>query len=639
MRFTNQNGLLQVLKYSSQRLTRIMIAPVTNAYRKVYRVLNPNGFTTRIMSDVRKGSKELLSGQPQSLKDYFAIGNYYIAKKLALLVAVALILLPVLYLKYIHPILLTNFLTNTMVINSAEMAGYNGKVKLLSADGGTVLYRGPLVEGRITGEGSLYDYDGNLVYQGNFLKERYDGSGQTFWANGNTHYVGSFSENEYDGAGKLYNENGGLIYQGNFASGRYEGYGREYDGTGTLVYEGGFAAGVYEGEGTLYQNGSVLYQGQFKNGQMEGEGKLFSGAQVIYEGGFSAGTFQGEGREYDPIAGRLLYDGSYVAGQYEGEGRKFDPETGTLVYEGGFYQGAYEGEGKSYDPQTQQPLYEGGFRAGRYDGQGAQYDPQVGVVKYSGSFLMGAYHGEGTMYDPATGFVTAAGQFRNGSLVVYNANSGTMAEIPETPVVPDVPKDTQQSGNPSESETPVVPDEPVTPDVPSQSEIPGENTAASVYNGPTAENGTLDVHALADMTQEQFKQQFKMQPDTWTVSDGGVLVYEDKTEEIGVSLRTDTSGETVSVDVWNSASVEGAKVGMTKQQMANALGTPQTTTRETLGEARMISISQSNRFFGRLTNLSPENSVEVQTYSTQTGTIRAVFASGIDQCLILEVLP
>lgn len=643
MRFTNETGLLQVLKYSSQRLTRIMTVPVTNAYRKLRRVLNPNGFTTRIMSDVRKGSKELLAGQPQSLKDYIAVGNYYIAKKLVFLAAVGLILLPVIYLKFVHPFLLTHFLTNTMVINSAEMAGYTGKVKLLSGTGGTVLYKGPLTGGRITGEGTLYDYTGNLVYQGNFLMEQYEGSGQTFWPNGNTCYVGSFSANEYNGSGKLYSENGVLLYQGGFANGRYEGFGRQFDESGTLLYEGTFAAGLYEGEGTLYQNGKILYQGQFKGGQMEGSGKLYSGTRVIYEGGFSAGAFHGAGREFDPIEGRLLYDGGYVSGQYEGEGKKFDSETGTLVYEGGFYQGAYEGSGKTYDPATQLPLYEGGFRAGRYDGQGELYDPEVGVVVYRGGFMMGTYHGEGTAYDPATGFVTAAGQFRNGELVVLGG--GGAVDLPTIPVIPEIPDDPvtpEQPDTPTQPDTPVEPDKPSDTVQPSQPDTPVQppvDTGAKVYSGPVTSNGAMDVHALADMDQGQFTRQFKLQPDNWIVADGGVVIFEDKTEDIGVALRTDSSGATVSVDVWNDAPVAGAKVGMTRQQLSAALGTPQSTARETMGEGRMISISQSNRYFGRLTNLSPESSVEVQTYTTGNGTVRAVFASGLNQCLLLEVLP
>ena len=58
-----------------------------------------------------------------------------------------------------------------------------------------------------------------------------------------------------------------------------------------------------------------------------------------------------------------------------------------------------------------------------------------------------------------------------------------------------------------------------------------------------------------------------------------------------------------------------------------------------MGAGRLISISQSNRYFGRLTNLSPESKVTVYTYSTGSGTVRAVFAAGTEECLLLEVLP
>lgn len=638
MRFTDQTGLLQVLKYSSQRLSRIMTVPVTNGYRKLRRLLNPNGFTTRVMSDVRKGSKELLAGQPQSLKDYFAIGNYYIAKKLVVLAAVLMILLPVLYLRFLHPTVQSHFLTKSMVVNTAEMMGYNGKVKLLSHRGGTILYHGPLVEGRITGEGTLYDYNGNLLYQGSFLMEQYEGMGQLFWPNGKPRYIGEFSANQYNGQGTLYTEKGTILYEGSFAAGQYEGPGRLYDERGVILYSGDFAGGEFSGEGTLFQNGSALYRGQFKNGQMEGEGRLFSGDTVIYEGGFSAGAFSGEGRAYDPVEGRLLYSGSYVAGQYEGEGRRFDPETGNLVYEGGFYQGVYEGSGRYFDAQSQQILYEGEFRNGRYDGAGIAYDAEAGVVRYNGTFSRGVYHGEGTLFDPDTGFVVAAGQFRNGKLLVVDVDGGAVIDpnIPDVPDIPDIPDEPDDPVVPDEPDVPDTPDEPDIPDIPDEPDVPKE---IRVYRGPVQEDGSMDVYALADMEKGTFTEQFTIDGDSWSVSEGEVLVYEDKTEKIGVVLRTDKSGKTISVDVWNDAAVSGVTVGMTRDQVSAALGKAEKTEKETMGEGRMISISQSNRYFGRLTNLSPDSRVEVWTYTTEQGTVRVVFAAGIDQCLLLEILP
>lgn len=610
MRFTNETGLIQVLKYSSQRLTRILTVPVTNGYRKVRRALNPNGFTTRVMADVRTGSKELINGKPQSLKDYFSLGNYYIAKKLAFIIAVLLLVLPVLYLKFLHPVVRSNFLTATMVVNSAEMVGYSGKVQLLAGSGGTVLYRGPLVDGRITGEGKLYDYEGNLAYQGAFLMEQYEGSGQTFWPNGKARYVGSFAGNQYEGRGTLYTEDG------------------------SLLYEGSFAAGLYDGEGILYQNGDLLYRGRFKAGQMAGEGKLYSGSLVIYEGGFADGTFGGAGREYDPVAGHLIYDGVYVAGKYEGQGRQFDAGTGMLTYEGGFYQGAYEGEGKSYDPQTQLPLYEGGFRAGRHDGEGVEYDPVLGAVVYRGGFLLGFYHGAGIQYDPATGFVTAAGQYRNGQPVVPGEDS--LAEYGTLPSAAS-PAEKGTAGRDGDKTPP-----PETSDrgqTQTQPEKPPAGSGGRVYQGPKTAAGGIDYTSLAKMTAAQVRTQFSTQPNSWSLSDGDVLIYTDQTEGIGLALRTDSSGKTVSLDVWNDASVAGAKAGASRAELNTALGAPAGSVRETMGEGRMISISQSNRYFGRLTNLSPESKVTVYTYQTGAGTIRAVFAGSTDQCLLLEILP
>ena len=618
MRFTNETGLMQVLKYSSQRLTRILTVPVTNGYRKLRRIFNPNGFTTRVMADVRKGGKDLISGKPQSLADYFSIGNYYVAKKLVFLAAVLVFVLPVLYLKFLHPVIKSNFLTVPMVVNSAEMVGYTGKVELLAQEGGTVLYRGPLSEGRITGEGKLYDYEGNLVYQGSFVMEQYEGSGQSFWPNGTLQYVGGFSGSQYEGSGKLYTEDD------------------------VLLYEGDFSKGLYEGEGTLYQNGAVLYRGAFKAGKMEGQGRLYAGDLVVYEGSFSGGTFEGSGREYDPVAGRLIYDGEYAAGQYQGQGRQFDADTGALLYEGGFYQGVYEGEGTLYDPDTQLPLYAGGFRAGRYDGEGTEYDPTEGTVIYKGEFALGAYHGAGTQYDPATGFVTASGQYRNGQLVDPTAQGEPGGSTEEPGGSTQEPGGTDGPGG-STGEPGGSTQEPGgSTEEPGGSMEPGGSTeepGAPFYEGPVTADGGVDYAALADMTASEAQEQFGTRPTSWTLSGGGVLVYADQTEGIGLSIRTDSSGNTVSVDVWNDASVAGAEAGMTQAELTAALGVPTGSTQETMGEGRMISVSQSNRYFGRLTNLSPESQVTVYTYETSAGTVRAVFAAGTDQCLILEVLP
>ena len=228
MRFTNETSLTQLLKYNSQRLVRIMTVPINNGYRRLRRIFNPNGFTTRVMSDVRKKSTEVIAGKPQSLADYYSFGHYYIAKKLVILLVVAALILPVLYLKFLHPVVQAHLLTTELEINQPQMMGFTGKVKLYDHSGGTLLYQGPMTEGRITGKGTLYDYSGTLVYQGDFLMEQYEGKGQCFWPNGRVRYTGDFAANQYEGRGKAYSEDGSLLYDGDFAAGQYQGPGSLY---------------------------------------------------------------------------------------------------------------------------------------------------------------------------------------------------------------------------------------------------------------------------------------------------------------------------------------------------------------------------------------------------------------------------
>jgi len=648
MRFTDPTSLMQVLKYSSQRLTRILTVPLTNGYRKLRQVVNPNGFTSRVMSDVRKGGQDLLQGKPSSLKDYISYGNYYIAKKLLFLIALLLLVLPILFFKYLYPVIRQNLLTVSMPVNSTERMGYTGKVRLLSAKDGTVLYQGKLDEGRVTGKGVLYDYDGNRIYEGDFLMEQYDGSGQTFWPNGKIRYSGTFAANQYEGRGILYGENGALLYDGNFASGVYEGMGRLYGRDGKILYVGNFASGRYDGDGVLYEDGAVLYEGSFAAGQMEGSGKLYSGSTVIYEGEFAGGTFSGAGKAYDPLEGRLMYDGAFSSGQYEGQGRLFDAETGALVYEGGFYQGVYEGDGKLYNPETGLPVYEGGFRAGRYDGSGTEYDATLGTAVYQGDFLLGVYHGTGTQYDPVTGFVTASGEYRNGQLVVIGADGNPVGEVtaPSNPTTSGGAAGGGTSGGGTSGSTSGGTSGGTSGSTSGGTSgstsggTSGGTSAARIYTGPTTASGGIDYGALAAMSASQIRQQFVVKPSSWSVSGGSVQIYADQTDRVGIAVQTNASGAVSSIDVWNDAAVAGgAKTGMSKAEITAALGAPASTKGETMGTGRMISISESNRYFGRLTNLSPESSVTVVTYETDAGTVRAIFAGKMDQCLLLEIVP
>ncbi len=652
MRFTgNEFDLFRILRFNAQRLIRIVTIPLSNTYRKFRRFLNPNGFSTKVLGDIRKSFRKSISAKPSSLKDYFALPRYYIAKWVVFIAVLAVILLPVLYLKYVHPVVLAKFFTKTMVINTAEMSGYTGKVILLSPGTGKAIYQGPLSEGRVTGQGILYDAEGTLVYQGGFLLEMYDGEGQTFYPNGQTQYKGSFIKNNYEGTGFLYREDGSLQYEGEFLKGLYEGIGKEYydhdvlhyegdfsknkyqgagvlyEQSGQVIYNGEFKNGKYEGQGVLYENGAILYQGYLAAGMLNGQGKIFSGEMVLYEGSFKDNQYDGAGKAYDPVTGKLIYDGEYENGKYSGAGKLFAPQTGGVLYEGDFYAGSFEGEGKLFDSATGFPIYEGGFRQGRFDGKGVQYDPLSGSVFYEGSFLLDNYNGPGTLCDPATGEVVAQGVFQAGALLLSYLEPEELewepGEVPgeEFGEMPGGEQDEETAQEPAEE--------------PEAAAGKGPGGAIN-YTGPATADG-VDYQALTALDAKAAQDAFSKKGTAWNLATGSSLVYEDAAEGLGLTLQLDQKEQMIGVDVWNGAAVQGVRAGMTQARINEVLGGEGERAQETMGEARMVSVSQSNRFHNRITNLSGESLITLVRYQTGAGVLQAVFAKGIEGCLLIEV--
>lgn len=120
---------------------------------------------------------------------YFHVGKYYIRKKLVAVIIVLVTFIPLIWGGFIYPYiegtLFPKWFTKTMFVNAQERLDYTGKVKLTAAeDSDQILFTGTLQDGRIEGEGMLYDYDGNLLYQGSFEKEMYSGSGKEYFADG-----------------------------------------------------------------------------------------------------------------------------------------------------------------------------------------------------------------------------------------------------------------------------------------------------------------------------------------------------------------------------------------------------------------------------------------------------------------------
>lgn len=214
---------------TARRLSHILMAPVQVVIRKAKRTLSPDSFASKVLTDVRKGVNQKKDKKERVIGDYFSIGRYYVLKRLVFVILLAAIIVPVLYIKLLHPILVSHFFTKTMVLNSHEMVGYTGKVELLSREDGELIFKGRMEEGRINGNGKLYTYSGFLLYEGNFEMEAYSGEGELYYENSKTLcYKGSFLLNQYEGRGTLYDREGNLKYKGDFKNGLYEGNGTLY---------------------------------------------------------------------------------------------------------------------------------------------------------------------------------------------------------------------------------------------------------------------------------------------------------------------------------------------------------------------------------------------------------------------------
>ncbi|MCH5275794.1 MAG: hypothetical protein J1E65_08130 [Lachnospiraceae bacterium] len=386
------------------------------------------------------GFKKIVN-RPTSLKGYLRFGKRYVAKKLALCMIPVGILVPLFIIWIAYPWVQARFFTKvmeTMVLGSQDMEGYTGKARLvgdLEAD--NVIYVGTLTEGKMDGQGMLYDAEGNLRYEGEFLADQYSGVGESYYPNGNVEYTGEFAGGQYDGTGKLYDEAGYLIYEGEFFGGLYDGNGTLYYSDGQMQYRGSFSRGLYDGVGALfYQNGITAYEGEFFQGKKSGSGKEYeeSGA-LLYDGNFSRNWYEGEGilyRDGQAVCrgsfhmgiltsgeailydgeGKLLYQGGLHNGIYNGEGKLFSGDI--LIYEGGFAEGCYHGSGREYQEGTGMLLYDGIFEKGEYSGEGRLYDEETGGLLYEGSFYQSTYDGKGKLYDPTEGYLIYDGGFREG---------------------------------------------------------------------------------------------------------------------------------------------------------------------------------------------------------------------------------
>ncbi|MDE7222811.1 MAG: hypothetical protein K2O34_03385, partial [Acetatifactor sp.] len=132
---------------TARKLSQILTAPLQVVIRKVKRMVSPESFSSKVLSDVRKGISQKKEKKERTIQDYFSIGHYYVLKRMVYAVMLAVFIFPVLYVRLLHPVLVSWLFTKTMVINSPEMIGYSGKVELLSEYDGTLIFKGKMDDG------------------------------------------------------------------------------------------------------------------------------------------------------------------------------------------------------------------------------------------------------------------------------------------------------------------------------------------------------------------------------------------------------------------------------------------------------------------------------------------------------------
>ena len=101
-----QGGLI---RRTAKRLERVFLMPFQVLHRKIRKILNPDSFASQVVQDVRKGIGKKGKQKERTLKDYFSFGRYYVLKKVAYLALLLLLALPILYMKLLHPLVVSRF--------------------------------------------------------------------------------------------------------------------------------------------------------------------------------------------------------------------------------------------------------------------------------------------------------------------------------------------------------------------------------------------------------------------------------------------------------------------------------------------------------------------------------------------------
>lgn len=217
-------------------------AKFTSLWTKVRLWTSPTYWRSQAFTRLRQFFSRLFDVRPRHKKDYYAVFNWLISKRLAFAIVVVLGVLCAVYLSSTLP---RGFFTGTGATvrtyryNAIPLKFYSGTVRILAADG-HLAYEGEVSDAHCVGQGTLYDKDGNKVYEGAFADDMYNGVGTLYYPEGTIQYQGNFLNNLFQGQGSYYRSNGTVEYVGEHDSGHRNGQGTLYNAAANPIFAGTF---------------------------------------------------------------------------------------------------------------------------------------------------------------------------------------------------------------------------------------------------------------------------------------------------------------------------------------------------------------------------------------------------------------
>jgi hypothetical protein len=302
-------------------------------------LLSPSWWKTKGGVALREFFTKIFDFKPRDKGDYYTVLRWLVSKRLAFALVIVIGVASLYYILVLSPAApgaraAGNAALPVYRYNSLAIRFFNGLCRI-KARTDYIAYEGAVAKGIVTGDGRLFDREGNVVYDGSFDKNMYNGKGRLYYPNGKLKYEGDFINNEMSGTGQLFALSGALYYDGAFLNGKKNGEGDLFNGAANSVFHGNFildeiayaefvgktaedVAAMYMGGQDVYVSDeeSVLYMKEIEavstvtsgEDDLEGEGKV-TGVIVLEDRFPSDGRTYTKTSEIEALFGKPDYTG------------------------------------------------------------------------------------------------------------------------------------------------------------------------------------------------------------------------------------------------------------------------------------------------------------------------------------------